>query len=616
MSSETAFFTKKIHITLPGKLNNSPAWHYFTLLKEALSKKVILAVSLSLCASFIQGVGLILLLPLLQLVGLNAQQQPSAGITTYVSSFFVMVGLPITLVSVLCLYIIISITYALFSRWQTITSFAISYEFESFLRHRLYRAVISTNWLFFTRYRASNFIHALTGEITRVGVGTQQVLQLLVGVLVIFVYLFVALQLSAIATGMVFVFGLALLFGLKGKISLARTKGKALSDNTRDLYGAIAEHLYGMKTVKSYGAQEQNATIFLRLNARIKLIWGDFFRNVADTQCLIDSGSVVIISVALIVLIEGLHLPIASVLVLLFIFYQVIPQFSSIQQNYQGFTNMLPSFSNIMDLHARCDEEAERYVDDQSEIELRRSVEFQDVSFTYTDDGAPVFDNLDLTIRAGETTAIVGSSGVGKSTVADLIMGLIMPRHGQILIDGLPLSSERFDAWRSRIGYVAQDTFLFNDTVRANLLWAHPRATDEELTTALRMAAAKDFVSKLPEGIETILGDRGVRLSGGERQRLALARALLRKPTLLLLDEATSNLDSENEQRVQDAIDALRGRGDMTIVVIAHRLSTIRKADVIYVLDNGRIVECGDWEQLMLKEDGHFRDLWKRQVAS
>ncbi len=609
MSSEAPFFTKKMHLALSGKLNDSATWHYFTLLREALLKKVILAVSLMLGASFTEGIGLLLLLPLLQLVGLNAQQQTSTGLTKYILSFFIMVGLPITLVSVLCVYIIISSMYALFSRWQTTTSWAITFEFESFLRQRLYRAVMNTNWLFFSRYRASNFTHALTGEIQRVGSGTQQLLQLIVAVLVMFVYLFIALQLSAIATGVVIVFGVALLFGLKEKILLARKKGRSVSDNTRDLFGAITEHLDGMKTVKSYGAQEQNVALFSRLNERIMRIYIDYFRNWADTNCWFSIGSVVIISVALIMLIEVLHLPAASVLLLLFIFYRLIPQFSSIQQNYQGFTNMLPSFINIIDLHTRCDDAAERWIDDPSEITLRRSIDFRGVSFTYTDEGTPVFDNLDLTIRAGETTAIVGSSGVGKSTLADLIMGLIMPRHGQILIDGLLLSPERFYAWRSCIGYVAQDTFLFNDTVKANLLWVHPGATDGELTTALRMAAAEEFVSKLPNGIETVLGDRGVRLSGGERQRLALARALLRKPTLLLLDEATSNLDSENERHIQDAIDALRG--GITIVIIAHRLSTIRKADVIYVLDNGRIVECGDWEQLMLKENGRFRDLCK-----
>jgi ATP-binding cassette subfamily C protein len=609
MSSEAPFFTKKMHVAFSGKLNNSATWQYFTLLREALSKKVVLAVALMLGASFTQGVGLILLLPLLQLVGLNVQQQTSSGLTTYVSSFFIMIGLPITLVTVLFVYIIFSIMSALFTRWRIITSWTITFEFESFLRQRLYRAVIDTNWLFFTRYRASNFTHALTGEIQRVGAGTQQLLQLVVSVLVMFVYLFIALLLSAIATGVVIVFGIALLFGLKEKILLARAKGKSASVNNRDMYSAIAEHLSGMKAVKSYGTQEQNAALFSQLNERIMRIYIDYFRNWADTNCWFEIGSVVIICVALIVLIEGLHLPVASVLLLLFIFYRLIPQFSSIQQSYQGFTNMLPSFINIMDLHARCDDEAERCIDDPREVKLRSSIDLRDVSFTYTDEGTPVFDNLNLTIRAGETTAIVGSSGVGKSTVADLIMGLIVPRHGQILIDGTPLRPDRFYAWRSCIGYVAQDTFLFNDTVRANLLWVHPGATDEELSTALCTAAAEEFVSKLPNGMETVLGDRGVRLSGGERQRLALARALLRKPTLLILDEATSNLDLENERRIQKAIDVLHG--SITIVIIAHRLSTIRKADVIYVLDNGHITECGNWEQLALKGHGRFRNLYK-----
>ena len=452
MSSEAPFFTKKIYIALSGKLHDSAAWNYFTLLREALSKKVVLAVGLMLCSSFTEGIGLLLLLPLLQLIGFNVQQQTTSGITMYVMSIFTVLKLPITLVSVLCVYIVISSMYALFNRWQTTTSWAITFEFESFLRQRLYRAVMNTNWLFFSRYRASNFTHALTGEMQRVGAGTEQLLQLIVGVLVMFVYLFVALQLSAIAAAVVIVFGVALLFGLKDKISLARTKGRSVSDDTRDLFGAIAEHLSGMKTVKSYGAQDQNAALFSRLNERIMHIYIDYFRNWADTQCWFDIGSVVIISVALIVLIEVLHLPAASVLLLLFIFYRLIPQFSSIQRSYQGFTNMLPSFINIMDLHARCDDETERCVDDPREITFRRSIDFRDVSFKYADEGKYVFDNLDLTIRAGETTAIVGTSGVGKSTLADLMMGLITPRRGQILIDGMPLSPERFYAWRSCIG--------------------------------------------------------------------------------------------------------------------------------------------------------------------
>jgi ATP-binding cassette subfamily C protein len=216
-----------------------------------------------------------------------------------------------------------------------------------------------------------------------------------------------------------------------------------------------------------------------------------------------------------------------------------------------------------------------------------------------------------LTIRAGETVAIVGPSGAGKSTVADLVMGLVVPDRGCVLVDGTPLRSALIRSWREQIGYVAQDTFLFNDTIRANLLWAHPDADDKDIERALELAAAGEFVSELPDGLDTVLGDRGVRLSGGERQRLALARALLRRPSLLILDEATSALDSENERRIQGAIEELHGR--TTILAITHRLSTIRRADVIYVLERGRLADSGDWETLMGKENGRFTALAQAQ---
>jgi ATP-binding cassette subfamily C protein len=189
-----------------------------------------------------------------------------------------------------------------------------------------------------------------------------------------------------------------------------------------------------------------------------------------------------------------------------------------------------------------------------------------------------------------------------------------VPDRGRVLVDGTPLRAELIRPWRKQIGYVAQDTFLFHDTVRANLLWARPDADDQEIKWALRSAAAEQLVRDLPYGMETVVGDRGVRLSGGERQRLALARALLRRPSLLILDEATSALDSENEKRIQKAIEQLHGR--MTILVITHRISTIRDADVIHVLERGRLLETGDWNALISKEDGRFRAMYAAQSVS
>jgi ATP-binding cassette subfamily C protein len=186
-------------------------------------------------------------------------------------------------------------------------------------------------------------------------------------------------------------------------------------------------------------------------------------------------------------------------------------------------------------------------------------------------------------------------------------MGLLAPHCGAILIDEQPLDANRLHVWRNQIGYVTQETVLFHDTVRANLLWAAPGATEEELRRALKLAAAEEFVDALPNGLDTMLGDYGARLSGGERQRLALARAFLRHPSLLILDEATSALDTENEQRIQHAIAQLHGH--MTILLISHRLSTIQKADMIYVLERGRVVEAGTWDELSVPGNGRLSTL-------
>jgi len=245
-------------------------------------------------------------------------------------------------------------------------------------------------------------------------------------------------------------------------------------------------------------------------------------------------------------------------------------------------------------------------------LPLKSAVRFSRVSFAY--DGSMenfALHDIELVIPAHKTIAIVGPSGSGKTTFADLLLGLLSPTEGTIFIDDRPLGGDWIHHWRSSIGYVPQETFLFHDTVRRNLLWARGDATEGELWGAIRLAAAEGFVTALPNGLDTVLGDRGIRLSGGERQRIALARALLRKPTLLLLDEATSSLDTENEQRIQDAIEGLHG--ELTMVVIAHRLSTIRRADSIVVLDGGGVVEAGSWEFLAEKEGGRFQSLLKQQ---
>jgi ATP-binding cassette subfamily B protein/subfamily B ATP-binding cassette protein MsbA len=225
-------------------------------------------------------------------------------------------------------------------------------------------------------------------------------------------------------------------------------------------------------------------------------------------------------------------------------------------------------------------------------------IRFENVSFSYGNE-APAVTNLTLEARPGETLALVGATGAGKSTVLNLLTRFYEPTSGQIFVDGVPLAEISKEWLRDQTGYVTQESFLFNTTLRENLQFAKPDATDDEIWAALAAANAADFVRATTDGLDTVAGERGLRFSGGEKQRLSIARALLKNPPLLLLDEATSALDNRTERLVQEALENLRS--DRTCFVIAHRLSTVQKAHRICVLDSGSLVEQGTHDELLAK---------------
>jgi subfamily B ATP-binding cassette protein MsbA len=236
-------------------------------------------------------------------------------------------------------------------------------------------------------------------------------------------------------------------------------------------------------------------------------------------------------------------------------------------------------------------------------------VQFEDVTFEYEPD-VPVLQHVSFDAPAGTTTALVGSSGSGKSTMISLIMAFAQPQQGRIRVDGTPVSALKLRDYRRHLGVVMQDNFLFDGTVRDNIGFTKPGATDEEIMAVAKIANAHDFIMGFPQQYDTIVGERGVKLSGGQRQRVAIARAILADPRVLILDEATSSLDSESEHLIQEGLRRLRaGR---TTFVIAHRLSTITSADQILVLETGRIVERGTHAAL-LALGGRYRDLYNRQ---
>jgi ATP-binding cassette subfamily C protein len=576
------------------------------------SWKLAYVLLLTVCVTLTEGVGLLMLVPLLQVVGLDMGGGAAGRIGGFITSIFDTVGARPTLILVLVLYVLVISARAFLSSWQTVAAAAMAHEFKVHLRQRLYRAIVNTDWLFFSRRRSSDFTHALTAECDRVGRATRQLLRLIPEVGVAAVYILVAVFLSPTVSALAFVSAAGLMLLLRGKMQATRTGMKEASRASKGLYAASHEQLSGTKTIKSFGAEERNVAIFSRFTERIAQLYIDAARHGAAASAWLNIGMVLVLSLVVYVSIEILAAPASQLLLLLYLFAMITRMLTRVQTHYHEFIIESPAFTTVTEVEARCKAAAEPEPARSESIELREATRLEGISFAYQDDGEPlVISDLDLTIPAGKTTAIVGPSGAGKSTIADLAMGLIQPYEGRVLVDERPLRAEQRRAWRSKIGYVPQDTFLFHDTVRENLLWARPGASDGEIREALRLAAAEEFVLRLPEGMETVLGDRGVRLSGGERQRLALARALLREPSLLILDEATSNLDSENERRIQGAIEELHG--SMTILIITHRLFTTRGADVIYVLEQGRLVETGDIDTLVARKQGRFLELCRAQ---
>jgi len=564
--------------------------HYIQALFRYAGIRAWFSLGLMVFLGMTQGVGLLMLIPFLGVIGLGGGES-STGFAAHMGKVFSWLGLPLTLPTILCLYLGIVTAHATVTRYREVLNTRIINEFTQALRNRLYQALCRAQWLCFLRTKSSDVTHVLTADLQRVGFATQQLLQLIGTIIIAGVHIAVALMISVPMTLFAIACGGGFLLVLRPFNRRSNTFGRRLRGSMNDMYSAVTEHLGGMKIAKSFSLEEAHEENFQNITDDVTGQMVRFTRVNAATRMYYEIGAAAALAAFFFVAVTVGHMPAADLLIIVFLFARLLPRFSTIQQGVQRIANALPSFEAALEMEKRFEEMKEPLpLGVISPLRLDREIGLSNVSFRY-DKNSEIWAlrDVNVIIPAMGMTAVVGPSGAGKSTLADLILGLLSPERGQVTIDGKALTGSLLHRWRRSVGYVPQETFLFHDTIRANLLWALPNATDEDLWSALRMAAADGFVSQTSKGLDTIVGDRGVRLSGGERQRIALARALLRKPTLLLLDEATNSLDSENEQRIHEVLNELHG--DLTILMIAHQSPHILRADRTVVLDKGRIVE-------------------------
>lgn len=560
-------------------------------------------------AALSQALGILLLVPLLGSIGLKS----SSGVARWIHELFQAVGLKPTLIPVLCLYAVTTAVSAALTACGMVLSNRYRLEFVDDLRGRLYTAVADAEWRHLMRLRLSDVLTVLTGNVMWLGVGAVGALNILTTAIVVAAQLAAAARISPALTGLAIASGTALIVIAWPLVRRSRRLGAELLERNQSVGQLATGFLDALKLSKAYGREAEHVQRFKAAVARARESQVEAFRATGVANAIQTSLTGVLLVVIVYVAARGLKVPLSSLLILALVFNRIVNQVTSCQNYIQQVAQGLPAYDEIVNLTASCETASERgpsAVGRIQSISIGDGVRLEDVHFSYprrADEPGRGLRGVSLELPTGSTIALAGPSGAGKTTVADMIVGLIVPTAGSVLVGGAPLTAERVSGWRNSVAVVPQEPFLFHDSVRANLSWARADASEPEMWEALHTAAAAEFVEQLPQGLDSIVGDRGVRLSGGERQRLALARALVRRPQLLILDEATSSLDTENERAIRTALAALRGR--MTILVIAHRLVAASEADQVVVLESGRVAESGTWSELSQLPMGRLQAL-------
>ncbi|WP_334267429.1 ABC transporter ATP-binding protein [Edaphobacter sp. HDX4] len=441
-----------------------------------------------------------------------------------------------------------------------------------------------------------------------IGTGIVDFLGGLLTALFAFGYLIhLSVQMTIVTFIILVVFGLILQRAFKTIRPIFRERSKINAEVT----GRLTESLGGVRVIKGYHAEDSEAQVFASGAHRL-------LANVISSltaQSLMSLASTMVLGVVgALVMYLGAHQVVAGrlttggyVTYVMFLAFMIAPIVQLVSIGTQ-LTEAAAGLDRTAELLSEQTEDAEPGRTN-SLGSIRGEVGFEDVTFAY-EPGKPVLHGISFASHPGTVTALVGSSGSGKSTIISLVCAFHTATTGSVLVDGVDLATVRLDSYRSQLGVVLQETFLFDGTIRENILFSHPSATTEQFEEACRIARVDEFAERFPEGYETIVGERGVKLSGGQRQRLSIARAILANPRILILDEATSSLDSESEAMIQEGLNHLmEGR---TTFVIAHRLSTIRRADQILVIEQGNIVERGTHESLYAL-GGRYYDLYTRQ---
>ena len=590
--------------------------HYLSIYRRYIGRRIYLVFALTVATALAQGFGITLLLPLLQ------ASQTTGGAPEDMSTaerllqdLLQWMGIADSMTGILGFIAIVFVGKGLLQFANGGYQGYLQSRLLRELKRKLFDAYQQMDYRYYIERNTGHFINVINQQVNLFFQSFSNFAGFLTQVVTTISYFAFAFaitwkfSLMAIGVGII-------LFSLFRRLNVyVRELSRKRSSEMSQLNKLLVQ---GLQSFKYIASTNQGEHLRSGVTESIRRLTHYIFRQRiagAFTGALKEPFSVLLIVGLIAIQVTIFEAPVAPIFVALLLFHRGMQALISMQSGFQAMMDQAGAVEMVDDEF----EVVQRHQEKQGELQLeslQSSISFEDVSFAYDESEGPVLQDVNLTIPANTTVAFVGESGAGKSTLVDLVTCMLKPQEGTLLIDGT--SSDEIDlaSWRSQIGYVSQETVVFDDTIANNIcLWAGDIDEDEALCDrvqdAARRAHAHHFIQDLPDGYQTTVGDRGVRLSGGQRQRLFIARELFKQPNLLILDEATSALDTESERYIQDSIDALKG--EMTVLIIAHRLSTIKNVDRVYVMEDGRVVEAGSYEDLRHQDESRFRSMVEMQ---
>lgn len=556
--------------------------------------------ALNIAVSMTGGISIVMLIPMLGLLDISEASVSALSVLaaplqkfSYSWQVCILIGL----------YFLLIVFKALLGRALSLRECAFIENYAYDLRRELYHTVSEADWEKLKLERQADTVDLFTMQCGEVSYGVSDVIHLISSLFSAMVQLAVAVWLSLPITVFVLVCGCVYVFAFRRLLRISREYGEKMIRLNRSMYEELFNQLRGVKEVRSYNVQREHAALFEKISHSSKSAKLEYMRRRATPQVIYSCAAAFMIGMIFLVCVLYLRMDTARLMVLVYVFMRLWPVFSGLYSKIQSIQSAVPAFEKLNEAFVNL-AQPDALAQDAAPLTFEKEIRFENVSFAYQDGEETVLKNVSFTLKKGTITALVGRSGGGKTTIADLLLGFLIPVEGSIRIDGVALTRDNLPSWRRALGYVPQDPLILNASVRENLQRFHPQATEAEMIVALKKAQAWSFVSGLKDGLDTMLGDDGVRLSGGERQRIVMARVLLGRPQLIVMDEATSAMDYESEAAVRSAIRELDK--NVTLLVIAHRLATVRTAEYAVVIEDGTVSEHGLLKVLFDKPEGYL----------